>query len=76
MQKQRFIVFLLLPFAFSCRKDYACVCTADDPAYNMTQTANMTESAAQDWCIRMDLEYVLDDQENKKEGWSCELVEL
>ena len=74
--RSAYFLILVVPVLFSCRKDYACVCTAEDPIHNMTQTANMTQAAAEDWCIRMDIENLLDDEENQKKGWKCELVEL
>ena len=76
MQNNFFLILLIVSLTVSCRKDYACVCTADNPEYNTTQTANMTKAAAEDWCIRMDIENLFEDEENQKKGWKCELVEL
>ena len=65
-----FWVFVVLLFA-ACRKEYTCECAADDPIHNVDFTAEMSKSAAEDWCIDLDLENVF--QEEPIEGWRCDL---
>jgi hypothetical protein len=69
----RIILLLFLAiFSFSCRQDYRCVCTADDPVHDIEFTATMTRSAAEDWCREWDNDVTTENDEEKL-GWKCEL---
>jgi hypothetical protein len=65
-----FILLTVLVFS-SCRKAYTCACTADDPVHNVSFTAEMTKSAAEDWCVDLDIENIF--REEPIEGWRCDL---
>ena len=65
------ILSAILFLSVSCRKNYTCSCTADDENYNISQTVNMTEVAAIDWCDELDQDNKINDE--KIEGWKCVL---
>jgi hypothetical protein len=64
------ILFIGIVFS-SCRKEYTCACTADDPIHNVSFTAEMTKSAAEDWCVDLEIENIF--REEPIEGWRCDL---
>lgn len=55
----------------SCREDFTCECTADNEEFNINQTANMTQVAAEDWCDELNQDNEFDGEEI--EGWECRL---
>lgn len=65
-------LFFLALLSFSCRKNYTCVCTADDPVHNIEFSTTMTRSAAEDWCREWDNDITTENDEEKK-GWKCDL---